>query len=272
MGEHLPGIHKAYIPAPTPSRCTGGGGEIPALAIWWWCLLGNNGLTWDFYFRELEHWTICQSLNLQSCHCLHLMCGLQSCQPDGNMWQVFLRLPLKSSGCTGVCLLGMLPLSLWEAGFLSTPLWQYGILIRFSEHGADQRSYTYLGCFPPGLWISWCWQVMAWSSSLAASGCKDLCSQPLSVLGLLRAVVLPNLWGRLGTRFKVPASMLAHDLGLLPSSVVLPNLRGRLAAEWGTLLAGAGLILITFFAPESFSSWKLTLLSFPPFGIPLGYN
>jgi hypothetical protein len=33
----------------------------------------NYALSWDFYFREMKHCTICHSWNLQSCHCMDLI-------------------------------------------------------------------------------------------------------------------------------------------------------------------------------------------------------
>ena len=95
---------------------------------------------------------------------------------------------------------------------------------------------------------------------------------------LLAVVVLPNLWGRFGTRLERLSSLFfpslrgrwAITLVLLSSSMFLPNLSGRLAAEGGILLTAGVFILI--FGPQSFTSSKVRLLSFSQPRSPLSYN
>ena len=108
----------------------------------------------------------------------------------------------------------------------------------------------------------------------------DCWSKSLRVLATLLAVVLPNLWGRLGTCLEILSFIFLPNLRgrlaiapvLLSSSMVLPNLNGKLAAECGILLTVGALILMTVFGPQSWSSSKLRLLSFSPSGSPLGYD
>lgn len=166
MAEPLPSMHKAGIPSPIASQRMLLGEKNSCVCHLIEMVvssgLGNNSLTWDFYFWEMEHWTIGPNLNLQACHCMDLVCGLQNCQPDGHMWLGihYDTCPWRAQDVQVFIYLGCCPCPSEKLAFLAVPFDSMGYTY-ISDYAADQLSYTYRGCFPPWLWISWCWQVMA---------------------------------------------------------------------------------------------------------------
>lgn len=114
-------MHETHIHLPRHPKIFLGG--IPAFAIWlrWLCHLNWRTMLSRGTFI-LERWNIAQYVIAEICNLVIAWTWLYGC-----MWLGLIAPILEELWMYRVCLRGMLPLSLWEASFLSRPLWQCGI-------------------------------------------------------------------------------------------------------------------------------------------------